>query len=100
MFVMELAGVRMRIENRFEFMEKQCRAYVCEDGEVAFSVAVTEEEIADWLRAIERIRPRQVQIYSIDRKTPEQSLEKVPVEELRAIGERVKALGIDINVAG
>ena len=60
----------------------------------------TEEEIADWLKAIERIRPRQVQIYSIDRKTPEQSLEKVPVEELRAIGERVKALGIDINVAG
>ena len=60
----------------------------------------TEEEIADWLKAIERIRPRQVQIYSIDRNTPEQSLEKVPVEELRAIGERVKALGIDINVAG
>jgi wyosine [tRNA(Phe)-imidazoG37] synthetase (radical SAM superfamily) len=60
----------------------------------------TEEEIALWLEAIERIRPRQVQIYSIDRKTPEQSLEKVPVEELRAIGERVKALGIDVNVAG
>ena len=60
----------------------------------------TEAEVADWLKAIERIRPRQVQIYSIDRATPEQSLEKVPVEELRAIGERVKALGIDINVAG
>ena len=52
------------------------------------------------LKAIERIRPRQVQIYSIDRATPEKSLQKVPVEELRAIGERVKALGIDINVAG
>ena len=60
----------------------------------------TEQEVADWLKAIERIRPRQVQIYSIDRKTPEQSLEKVPVEELRTIGERVKALGIDVNVAG
>lgn len=60
----------------------------------------TEEEVALWLEAIARIHPRQVQIYSIDRKTPEQSLEKVPVEELRAIGERVKALGIDINLAG
>lgn len=60
----------------------------------------TEEEISLWLDAIARIRPRQVQIYSIDRKTPEQRLEKVPVEELQAIGERVKALGIDINVAG
>lgn len=60
----------------------------------------TEEEIALWLEAIQRIHPRQVQIYSIDRKTPEQSLEKVPVEELRAIGERVKALGVNVNVAG
>lgn len=60
----------------------------------------TEEEITLWLDAIARIRPRQVQIYSIDRKTPEQLLEKVPVEELRAIGERVKDLGIDVNVAG
>ncbi len=60
----------------------------------------TEEEVSLWLNAIERIRPRQVQIYSIDRKTPEQSLEKVPIEELQAIGERVKALGIDISVAG
>lgn len=60
----------------------------------------TEQEISLWLEAIARIRPRQVQIYSIDRKTPEQLLEKVPVEELRAIGERVKALGIDVNVAG
>lgn len=60
----------------------------------------TEEEITLWLDAIKRIHPRQVQIYTIDRKTPEQSLEKVSVDELRSIGDRVKALGIDINVAG
>ena len=68
------------------------------DGEYVDNT--TEEEIALWLKAIERIHPRQVQIYSIDRATPEQSLEKVPVDQLRAIGERVKGLGIDINVAG
>lgn len=60
----------------------------------------TNEEVDLWLDAIARIRPRQVQIYSIDRKTPEQQLEKVPLEELQAIGDKVKALGIDINVAG
>ncbi len=60
----------------------------------------TPEEIALWVDAIARIRPRQVQIYSIDRETPEKSLEKVPVEELRAIGARIEALGISVNVAG
>lgn len=60
----------------------------------------TQEEVDLWVEAIARIRPRQVQIYSIDRKTPEQSLEKVPVEELRTIAARIEALGIDVNVAG
>ena len=46
MFVMELAGVRMRIENRYDFVKNQCRAYLCEDGETAFTVAVDEAEIA------------------------------------------------------
>lgn len=46
MFVMELAGVRMRIENRYPYVEAQCRAYLCDGEEVAFSVSVTEEEIA------------------------------------------------------
>lgn len=46
MFVMELAGVRVRIENRYPYVETQCRAYVCEGDDFAFSVSVTEEEIA------------------------------------------------------
>ena len=46
MFVMELAGVRVRIENRYPYVEAQCRAYLCDEGEVAFTVAVTDEEIA------------------------------------------------------
>ena len=46
MFVMELAGVRVRIENRYPYVETQCRTYVCEGDDFAFSVSVTEEEIA------------------------------------------------------
>ena len=47
MFVIELAGLRVRIENRFSFVERQCRTYICEDGDVAFSVSVTNDEILE-----------------------------------------------------
>ncbi len=60
----------------------------------------TEEEIAAWLKLVEEIGPRSVMVYTIDRDTPAPNLEKVSVEELRAIAERVKALGIECSVAG
>lgn len=60
----------------------------------------TEEEIAAWLKLVEEIAPRSVMVYTIDRDTPAPNLEKVPIEELRAIAERVRALGIECSVAG
>ena len=39
-------------------------------------------------------------VYTIDRDTPAPNLEKVAVEELRAIAERVRDLGIECSVAG
>ena len=38
-------------------------------------------------------------VYSLDRDTPCQTLEKVEKDELRAIAERVEALGIACSVA-
>jgi len=60
----------------------------------------TDEEVAAWLRVVEETRPREVMIYTIDRATPEKNLEKVPVEKLRGIGQKVEELGIKVNVAG
>lgn len=60
----------------------------------------TEEEISAWLKLVEEIAPRSVMVYTIDRDTPAPNLEKVPIEELRAIAERVRALGIECSVAG
>ena len=38
-------------------------------------------------------------LYSIDRKTPAENLQKVEIDELRAIGDRIaKATGIPIQV--
>lgn len=54
----------------------------------------TEAELEALLDAYKRIRPRDVMIYSIDRKTPAERLQKVPREELDRFAERVRALGI------
>ena len=59
----------------------------------------TEEEVAAWLKLVEEIRPKQVMVYSLDRDTPCQTLEKVEKEELREIAARVEALGIHCSVA-
>ncbi len=60
----------------------------------------SQEEVEAWVRVVEQLRPRDVMVYTIDRETPAQALEKVPLEELEAIGERVRRLGIPVQVRG
>lgn len=60
----------------------------------------TEEEVSAWLEAVRATNPREVMIYTIDRETPEKNLEKVPLEDLKKIGERVEQLGIKAIVSG
>jgi wyosine [tRNA(Phe)-imidazoG37] synthetase (radical SAM superfamily) len=61
----------------------------------------TGDEIDAWLKAIEKISPSEVMIYTISRDTPEgASLNKVPLSELKAIAERVNSLGIRTQVSG
>lgn len=59
----------------------------------------TDVEVEAWLRLIEEIAPKQVMVYSLDRDTPCQTLERVEKEELRKIAARVEALGIACSVA-
>lgn len=59
----------------------------------------TEEEVVAWLKLVAEIRPKQVMVYSLDRDTPCQTLEKVEKDELREIAARVEALGITCSVA-
>jgi wyosine [tRNA(Phe)-imidazoG37] synthetase (radical SAM superfamily) len=61
----------------------------------------TPVEIEAWLKAIERIKPSMVMIYTISRDTPVGGqLEKVPVKELREIAAQVNILGIKTQVSG
>lgn len=59
----------------------------------------TESEIEAWLELVAKISPRDVMVYSIDRATPCENLEKVPHEELESIANRVRALGFACSVA-
>lgn len=59
----------------------------------------TDTEIEALIAAYKRIKPREVMLYSLDRSTPEERLRKVPLEELRKIGERIaNATGIQVQV--
>ncbi len=60
----------------------------------------TEEELTEWMKLVSDIKPSQVMIYTIDRDTPASGLEKVPVEELRQIADRVQAMGFKVQVSG
>ena len=60
---------------------------------------VTDDFVAPWLKTVERIHPREVMIYTIDRETPVEGLEKATHAELDGIGNRVRELGIECKVA-
>jgi wyosine [tRNA(Phe)-imidazoG37] synthetase (radical SAM superfamily) len=61
----------------------------------------TPEEISAWLKAIKKIKPSEVMIYTISRDTPEGGkFEKVPLAELKRIAALVNNLGIETQVSG
>lgn len=53
-----------------------------------------EEFVAPWLEAIRAIQPQQVMVYTIDRETPAQGLQKATHDQLDAIRDRVIAMGV------
>lgn len=59
----------------------------------------TDEEINALIDMVKEIGPKEIMIYSIDRKTPAEHLVKVPKEELEQIAGRFRANGIKVQVA-
>lgn len=61
----------------------------------------TDEEIDALIEAYRRIKPREVMIYTIDRKTPERSLRHISREKLESIADRItRETGITVQVSG
>lgn len=60
----------------------------------------TEENLLPWLEIIAQTKPRKVMIYTIDRSTPVNSIEKIDAAKLNEIAARVELLGIQTQVSG
>ncbi len=86
----------MRFEGRLIIQTMFLRGFL--DGRTVDNT--TDREVSAWLELVRRISPRKVMIYTIDRDTPAEGLEKVPLEELKAIAARVEAAGFECSVAG
>ncbi|HOW32017.1 MAG TPA: radical SAM protein [Bacteroidales bacterium] len=57
-----------------------------------------EHEVALWLSHLEKIRPKLVMLYPIDRRTPYTSIEKVSETELLILAGRVETIGLKAEV--
>ncbi len=59
----------------------------------------TPEELDAWYKAVETLRPKQIMIYVIDRKTPEERLEKISREEMERIAAPLIAKGFEVSIS-
>ena len=72
------------------------------EGEVGgrFVTNADDESVANWLALLKEIAPLRVMVYTLDRPSPTGGLKKMPLARLREIGEKAKALGFDVLIAG
>ena len=73
------------------FMRGQCQGESIDNTSEAY--------VAPWLEVVKQIKPQQVMVYTIDRETPAQGLEKASREQLDAIRDRVIAAGIPCSAS-
>lgn len=59
----------------------------------------TTEELDAYYRVVERLQPKQIMIYVIDRKTPLQTLEKLTAEEMHSIALPLQQKGFNVNIS-
>ena len=59
----------------------------------------TPEQLDAWYRAVDILHPKQIMIYVIDRKTPEERLQKISREEMERIAAPLRENGYDVIVS-
>lgn len=59
----------------------------------------TPQELDAWYDMVERLNPKQVMIYVIDRATPLKTLEKIPAQKMEQIAVPLREKGIDVIVS-
>ena len=53
-----------------------------------------EPHLSLWLEVVKKLNPKKVMLYSLDRSTPAQGLEKIPFETLGVIAQRAQTIGV------
>ena len=61
---------------------------------------VASGALEGWIEIVRTLKPRQVMVYTIDRETPDKSLQKYTVEEMTAMVQPLIDEGFDIQVRG
>lgn len=56
-------------------------------------------ELQAWYAAVERLQPKQIMIYVIDRKTPVETLEKISPAEMETIAQPLREKGFSVSVS-
>lgn len=59
----------------------------------------TTEELNAWYHVVDKLHPKQVMIYVIDRKTPEEHLEKISREEMERIAAPLIEKGFNVSIS-
>jgi wyosine [tRNA(Phe)-imidazoG37] synthetase (radical SAM superfamily) len=90
------AGVDLdRITQGLEELENVTIQALFTSGE---SGNLETQNIQEWIERLKRIRPRAVQLYTLDRDYPDQTLKHATKEELSQVREKVKKAGIPAEV--
>ena len=59
----------------------------------------TPDQLEAWYQAFDQLRPKQIMIYVIDRKTPEENLSKIPRAEMELIASPLIAKGYNVSIS-
>jgi len=59
----------------------------------------SDAELKAYLELVDQIRPEKVMIYTIARDTPADTLEKISKEQLDFIADKIRGLGITVEVS-
>ena len=60
----------------------------------------SSEALGAWMDIVRELRPREIMVYTIDRETPDKSLEKYTVEEMTAFVQPLLDEGFKIQIRG
>ncbi len=60
----------------------------------------SEEEVSEWIKHLDQIKPKSVMIYTIARDTPILTLKKLSIDELENIAEKARSKGYLVSVSG